>query len=84
MEMSPEEMEKKKEMVLSKCICNSCPSWVECGEKGGFCFPAIGKSNCIKEKKGCVCGGCPVYAEMNLQKEYYCIMGSEKEQTAAK
>ena len=84
MEMSPEEMEKKKEMVLSKCVCKNCPSWVECGEKGGFCFPAIGKSGCIKEEKGCICGGCPVYTEMKLENGYYCTKGSEKEQKMVK
>jgi hypothetical protein len=83
MEMSAEEMEKKKEMVLRECICSSCPTWVECGEKGGFCFPTIGKSSCIEEQRGCVCGGCPVYAELNLGNEYYCIKGSEKEQNMA-
>lgn len=41
-------------------------------------------SNCIREEKGCVCGGCPVYVEMNLENEYYCIKGSEKEYKMAK
>ncbi len=34
--MTPEEMEQRKRMVLDMCICGSCPSWVECGEKGGY------------------------------------------------
>jgi hypothetical protein len=55
-QMSPDEMEQNKTMVLSMCICNSFPSWVECGEKGGFCFPTIGKSSCITDEKGCICG----------------------------
>ncbi|MFU8766901.1 MAG: DUF2769 domain-containing protein [Candidatus Methanoperedens sp.] len=80
MEMSSEEMQKQKEMVLSMCTCPSCPTWVECGEKGGFCFPAIGKSGCISEEKGCICTGCPVYEKMELKNMYYCIRGSEKEQ----
>jgi hypothetical protein len=80
MEMSPEEMEQKKQMVLEKCICKGCPSWVECDEKGGFCFPTIGKSSCIAEEKGCICGGCPVTAKLGLKHTYFCTRGSEQEQ----
>ncbi|WP_462272880.1 DUF2769 domain-containing protein [Methanohalophilus sp.] len=79
-EISPEEMEQKKEMVMSMCICPSCPSWVECGEKGGYCLSTIGKSDCIKEESGCICGGCPVTEELGLTNGYYCTRGSEKEQ----
>lgn len=79
--MSMAEMEENRNMVLSMCICRSCPSWVECKENGGFCFPTIGKSKCIKEEKGCVCGGCPVTKKMKLKHVYYCTKGSEKGQT---
>jgi len=72
-------MEEKKKMVLKLCVCSKCPSWVECGEKGGFCF--VGKSKCIKEEKGCICGSCPVTAKMGLKHGYYCTRGSEKEQS---
>lgn len=65
--------EQKKEYVFANCICGKCPSWVECGEKGGFCL--VGKSECITEKKGCVCGECPVTAKMGLKWGYYCIAG---------
>jgi hypothetical protein len=78
--MSPEEMEKKKVWVLDNCTCPQCPSWLECGEKGGFCFPMIGKSGCIKEEKGCICGGCPVHDKLELKHLYFCTKGSEKEQ----
>lgn len=81
MQMSPEEMEQKKQMILSMCICGSCPSWVDCGEKGGFCFVKIGKSSCIKEEKGCTCGGCPITEKMGLTHMYYCTKGSQKEQS---
>lgn len=79
-QMDPKEMEQKKQMVLSMCICGSCPSWVACDEKGGFCFPTIGKSNCITEENGCICGGCPVTEKMGLKNMYFCTKGSEKEQ----
>jgi len=38
--------------------------------EGLFC--AFEKSNCITEKKGCVCATCPVYKENNLEKLYFC------------
>lgn len=78
--MDPKEMEQKKQMVLSMCICKTCPSWVACDENGGFCFQTIGKSKCITEDKGCICGGCPVTEKMGLKNMYFCIKGSEKEQ----
>ena len=68
--------EEKKAYVFANCICGKCPSWVECDEKGGFCL--VGKSACIKEKKGCVCSDCPVTAKMGLKWGYYCTDGSAK------
>jgi hypothetical protein len=49
MALTPEELEKKKQMVLSMCICAGCPSWIECGEEGGFCFPT--KNSGAKKRK---------------------------------
>lgn len=80
MEMSPEEMEEKKQMVLGMCICRGCPSWVEYDEQGGFCLATIGKSGCIMEEKRCICGGCPVKAKMGLKHTFFCTRGSETEQ----
>ena len=78
--MSHGEMEERKRFVLDHCICPDCPSWTECGESGGFCFQTIGKSGCIKEENGCICGGCPVKERMNLKNLYFCTRGSEKDQ----
>ena len=50
---------------------------LQCGEKAGYCL--VGKSECIKEKKGCTCPDCPVTAKMNLKWGYYCIDGSAME-----
>jgi len=36
-------------------------------------FCAFEPSNCIKEKKGCKCPGCPVHKEYGLDKIYYCL-----------
>ena len=44
--------------------------------EGGFCL--VGKSACIKEKKGCICADCPVTAKMGLKWGYYCTDGSAK------
>ncbi len=79
--MSPQEMEMKKNWVIDNCICKSCPSYVECGEKAGFCFPSIGKSKCIKEEESCICAKCPVYEKMDLGHFFFCTRGSEKEQS---
>lgn len=81
MEMNSAEMEEKKKMVLGMCVCGTCPSFIKCDEKGGFCFPIIGKSKCIKEEKGCLCGSCPVTKQMGLKHSYYCTRGSEKQQS---
>jgi hypothetical protein len=87
MRMDPQEMEQKKQMVLQMCTCEGCPSYKDCSQEGGekekgFCFPTIGKSKCITEEKGCICGSCPVTAKMGLKHGYYCTRGSEKEQMA--
>lgn len=72
---SPEmTQEEKEEYVFGACICKKCPSYVECGEKAGYCL--VGKSTCITEKKGCICGDCPVTKKMGLKWGYYCTEGS--------
>ncbi len=81
-------MGQKEAMVKDMCICADCPSYLDCSEKGGsaelgFCFPTIGKSECIEEEKGCICGSCPVTEKMGLKHGYYCTRGSEKEQGGA-
>jgi hypothetical protein len=81
MALTPEELEEKKQMVLSMCICAGCPSWIECGEEGGYCFSTIGKSTCITQEQGCICGQCPVTEKMGLTHGYYCTRGSEQEQS---
>ncbi len=59
-----------------KCICEDCPSFVECKEKIAFCL--TGKSKCIKEKRGCICGGCPIHLENNFEGYYYCFSGKDR------
>jgi hypothetical protein len=80
MEKNSKQSEEEKKKIISMCICEGCPSYVDCGEDVGYCASAVGKSKCIEEEKGCICEGCPVYSEMNLKNLYYCIKGSEDEQ----
>lgn len=89
METIPEQMQEKKKMVMQMCICKECPSYKDCASEGGatelgFCFPTVGKSACISEEKGCICGGCPVTEKMGLKNVYFCTKGSEMEQNKAK
>lgn len=64
---------KQEEIVTQMCICPECPSWVEAGERGGFCFETIPKSKYISEKKGCICRGCPVAKRVGFSDLYYCM-----------
>jgi hypothetical protein len=70
--------EDKKQTAIKLCICGSCPTYKECGEKKAYCF--VGKSKCIKEQKGCICGGCPVHSKFGLKNYYYCTKGTEENQ----
>lgn len=36
-------------------------------------FCAFEKSHCIDEDRGCLCDGCPVHAEYDLNREEYCL-----------
>ncbi|OGF26431.1 hypothetical protein A2331_05870 [Candidatus Falkowbacteria bacterium RIFOXYB2_FULL_34_18] len=69
-------VENKKENLM-RCICESCPSYSECtkGEMQGL-FCARAKSLCGFDKKGCVCGNCPLTEEFRLTGGYYCESGA--------
>jgi hypothetical protein len=77
--------EKEKTDILKLCICESCPSYVDCGGQGkakekAFCMAFVGKSACITQEKGCLCGACPVKSKMKLRNIYFCTSGSEEQQ----
>ena len=40
---------------------------------GEAMFCAYGKSKCINEEKGCVCGTCDVFKEYSPGKGYFCL-----------
>lgn len=66
---------------MQKCICGKCPSYNDCMKEkieGLYCSAEVGKSNCKFEKKGCICGACPVQIEHELMSGYYCETGAPK------
>jgi hypothetical protein len=66
-----------QEQAMTICICESCPSYFNCGGKIAFCLSGSGKSKCILSEVGCLCPGCPVQPELAHQKTYYCTRGTE-------
>ncbi|AKB78303.1 hypothetical protein MSHOH_1820 [Methanosarcina horonobensis HB-1 = JCM 15518] len=69
---------KQEEIVTQMCICPDCPSWIEGGERGGFCFETIPKSRYISEEKGCICSSCPVANRVGFSDSYYCTREPEE------
>lgn len=64
---------------LAKCSCEACPSYNDCMKKNKeklFC--AIGKSKCKFDKKGCICGSCPIHIENKLDVWYFCESGASR------
>jgi hypothetical protein len=84
---------KKSDLLLSNeesirlCICEGCPSYVDCskqraegaGKEKAFCV-TVGKSKCIKLEKGCICGACAVKSKLKLKNFYFCTKGKEEQQ----
>ncbi len=73
-----------KKQAIGLCLCGMCPSFIDCKEEIAFCIIEHGVSTCIKKEQGCLCPGCPVQAEEDFQHVYYCIRGSESEQSHAR
>jgi len=73
------DMQEKLPLVKEKCICATCPSYVEGETELGFCHPMVGKSKKITERKGCDCPECPLTEMLGLKHGYYCLQGSELE-----
>lgn len=59
-----------------RCICSNCPSYDKCmTDKMEKLYCAVGKSECAIEKKGCICGECPVASEYKISGFYFCEKG---------
>jgi hypothetical protein len=76
--METNEIRQKMEGL---CICRQCPSFVDCSERVAYCLQETRKSNCIKDQRGCICGGCSVWKQLGFKNGYYCVLGSEKKQS---
>ena len=47
------------------------PSYEDCNEPLAYCL--VGTSECIKNERGCLCGGCPVFAIKGFDRGYFCL-----------
>lgn len=79
--MKREEFDAKQKDVVSKCLCKTCPTYVEGDALTGYCFPLIGTSKTIKWEKNCLCESCEVHKENDLSHTYYCTRCSQICQT---
>ena len=71
--MSVENSESNRE----KCSCPACPSFGSCMSGGGEAlYCAVGATDCVVEKVGCICGGCVVFRHNELTSLYYCAVGA--------
>ena len=61
--------------LQKECICEQCPTYVDCEEPLAFCV--MGGSSCITNKQGCICPGCPVYDKLELNGLYFCMRSPE-------
>lgn len=64
----------------ARCICPNCPTHDECMQRthAETLYCARGKSKCEINKKGCLCGECPVAADYQLTDLYFCETGQAK------
>ena len=60
------------EQNMSRCVCGSCPSYLE-GDKGFFC--SLDASDKNPEQKGCICTTCGNWTEFELADGYFCVNG---------
>ena len=79
----------EQQEFLRLCICERCPTYSDCSKKGftrerAFCSEKIGKSKCISQQRGCICGACPVKQKMEFKNFYFCMLGSEEQQNRKK
>jgi hypothetical protein len=73
--MSEADQKKSAGQVLHLCQCNKCPTYAGTDETD-LVFCTLGKSEAIRDKKGCLCSTCSITKTMSLRWDYYCIQGS--------
>ena len=77
--MAKEKIVQDTEENAELCLCPGCPTHNECMEDNNerlFC--SRGKTDCDLEKRGCLCGTCPVERNYELTDFYYCAEGAAK------
>jgi hypothetical protein len=61
------------------CTCPRCPTHTACAKNAQenlFCI--MGRSfHCISDNKGCLCPVCPLYPQLGLSADTYCLRGAE-------
>jgi len=62
-------------MASPFCICQKCPSYPGKNDPKVYCERA--KSDLPIEKKGCICGQCPIWKINRFSEYYYCIIGKD-------
>ena len=76
-EMNKEDYARNQTSVMEKCLCPSCPTYVEGDTPFGYCYPMSGTSKNITSEKDCVCKSCPVFKEYELDHSFYCTRCSQ-------
>ena len=77
--MAGEKIVPDTEENSGSCLCPGCPTHNECMKNNDeLLFCSRGKTNCDLEKRGCLCGTCPVERNYGLTNFYYCTEGSVK------
>ncbi len=68
-------VDDKKENEI-RCICLNCPTHQNACMNVEKLFCARGKSKCQINRKGCLCGECPVGSDYQLTDLYFCDIGA--------
>lgn len=65
---------------FGKCLCPGCPTRNECmRNRDERLFCSGGGTECDLQRKGCLCGECPVESKYGLNGFYYCSIGAAKQ-----
>lgn len=79
--LKKEERWKRYDSIKEACLCSSCPSFTGSAEKNGeilYCLLGMSFGR-IRDDRGCICPGCPIYIEHGMMKKDFCMKGSEKD-----
>lgn len=67
-----------------RCRCPACPVYNECmGNNNERLFCSRGSSECVLDKRGCLCLHCPNEIEYRLNSFFYCQKGAATQKNVA-